>query len=103
MFSSVTQPPPRRRRAAAAPPPRRHRYLSNRTQFVEIDGQISSQKQIMCRVPQWLILGPLLFLLYVNDIHKSCESGILSFTDDTTSYIRPQLDIFIWNSKWRNK
>ena len=62
-------------------------YLSNRTQFVEIDGQNSSRKQIMCGVPQGSILGPLLFLLYVNDIHQACESSILSFADDTTLYI----------------
>ena len=71
-------------------------YLSNRTQFVEIDSQNSSHKQIMCGVPQGSILGPLLYLLYVNDIrnrsvsddiHKSCESSILSFADDTTLYI----------------
>ena len=59
-------------------------YLSNRTQFVEIDSQNSSQKQIMCGIPQGSILGPLFFLLYVNDIHQACESSILSFADDTT-------------------
>ena len=54
---------------------------------MEIDSQNSSHKQIMCGVPQGSILGPLLYLLYVNDIHKSCESSILSFADDTTLYI----------------
>ena len=59
---------------------------------MEIDSKKSSHKQIMCGVPQFYvwcssILGPLLYLLYVNDIHKSCESSILSFADDTTLYI----------------
>ena len=57
------------------------------TQFVEIDSKKSSHQQIMCGVPQGSILGPLLYLLYVNDIHKACESSILSFADDTTLYI----------------
>ena len=54
---------------------------------MEIDSQNSSHKQIMCGVPQGSILGPLLYLLYVNDIHISCESSILSFADDTTLHI----------------
>lgn len=62
-------------------------YLSNRIQFVEIEGNTSSHQLIHCGVPQGSILGPLLYLIYVNDIHKSCESNILSFADDTTLYI----------------
>ena len=62
-------------------------YLSNRTQYVEIDGNTSSREHILCGVPQGSILGPLLYLIYVNDIHKSCQSNILSFADDTTMYI----------------
>ena len=62
-------------------------YLSGRTQFVEMDGKRSSNQNIYCGVPQGSILGPLLYLIYVNDISKSCKCNILSFADDTTIYL----------------
>ena len=62
-------------------------YLCDRSQFVDIDGNTSSSQSISCGVPQGSILGPLLYLLYVNDIHKSCNSNILSFADDTTLFV----------------
>ena len=60
-------------------------YLSDRQQFVHINGYDSSMSNIHCGVPQGSILGPLLFLIYINDILNS--SSILKFTlfaDDTT-------------------
>ncbi len=59
-------------------------YLSDRSQYVEIDGYKSSHAEIKCGVPQGSILGPLLYLIYVNDICFSCTGRILSFADDTT-------------------
>ncbi len=61
-------------------------YLSERYQFVEIDGHRSQRTPISIGVPQGYILGPLLFLIYVNDIGNSCQGDILSFADDTTMY-----------------
>ena len=42
-------------------------YLSNRLQFVQFNGQCSSPQTICCGVRQGSILGPLFFLLYIND------------------------------------
>ena len=66
-------------------------YLSNRTQLVDIDDIKSSYQHVPCGVPQGSILGPLLYLIYVNDIWKSCK--IFSFADDTTLCVSsPNLD-----------
>ena len=62
-------------------------YLSNRTQVVEVNGMLSEKGLIRHGVPQGSILGPLLFLLYINDISKA--SDILKFflfADDTTVF-----------------
>ena len=59
-------------------------YLSNRKQFVSLYGTNSDYQTITCGVPQGSVLGPLLFLLYVNDMNKC--SNILEFhlfADDT--------------------
>ena len=62
-------------------------YLSDRTQFVDINGIQSQKVLIQIGVPQGSILGPLLYLIYVNDIGNSCAGNVLSFADDTTLYI----------------
>ena len=63
-------------------------YLSNRTQFVEIENKKSNESAIECGVPQGSILGPLLYLIYVNDIYKATRGTILSFADDTSLLIQ---------------
>ena len=60
-------------------------YLSNRHQFVEIEGYKSKLKQINTGVPQGSILGPLLFIIYMNDINfVSNTFEAIIFADDTT-------------------
>ena len=59
-------------------------FLSNRKQFVSINGFNSSHIEITCGVPQGATLGPLLFLLYINDLNFSLTNAISShFADDT--------------------
>lgn len=62
-------------------------YLSNRKQYVQIGNCLSDTEYINCGVPQGSILGPLLYLIYVNDISKSTNAKILSFADDTSLVI----------------
>ena len=60
-------------------------YLSKRKQFVSYNECISDQRDIACGVPQGSILGPLLFILYVNDItNTSNVLDFILFADDTT-------------------
>ena len=51
-------------------------YLTGITQFVELDGFTSNSVEIECGVSQGSILGPLLYLIYVNDIYNSCSGTI---------------------------
>ena len=60
-------------------------YLSNRTQYVAFNNCTSESGNITCGVPQGSILGPLLFILYVNDItYTSNVLDFILFADDTT-------------------
>ena len=58
-------------------------YLSNRSQCVEIDSCQSSFLPISCGVPQGSILGPLLFLVYVNDMKLSINCILSLYADDS--------------------
>ena len=59
--------------------------LSDRRQSIETDKCISETETIVCGVRQSSLLGPLLFLLYINDIHKSSkEFTFYLFADDTS-------------------
>ena len=62
-------------------------YLSNRVQCTVVDGTKSNFQEIKAGIPQGSKLGPLLWLLYVNDIVKDIESEILLFADDTCCFV----------------
>ncbi len=57
-------------------------YLSERQQYV----QIGKVRSINCGVPQGSILGPILFIIYINDLHTATNLNVLTFADDTTIY-----------------
>ena len=62
-------------------------YLSDRKQRVLIPGGSSSWLPIKAGVPQGSILGPLLFLIYINDIVLNVNSTVRLFADDTSLYL----------------
>ena len=61
-------------------------YLSGRFQRVILNGQHSSWKPILAGVPQGSILGPLLFLIYINDLPNELKSNVKLFADDTSLF-----------------
>ena len=61
-------------------------YLSNRFQRVLLNGQASSWRPVLAGVPQGSILGPLLFLIYINDLPNELKSNAKLFADDTSLF-----------------
>jgi hypothetical protein len=70
-------------------------FLSDRVQRVVLDGITSSEVKVSSGVPQGSVIGPLLFLLYINDISEIVKSKIRLFADDAVVYreIRDNNDI----------
>jgi hypothetical protein len=62
-------------------------YLSNRKQTVKVDGVMSSVLPVTCGVPQGSILGPLLFVIYINDLPNALKvSKPMMYADDTNIF-----------------
>ena len=88
-------------------------FLNNRRQSVRINGSTSSWTSVTSWVPQGSILGPLMFLLFVNDIPQITSSNIILFADDTklwgliksiddVNILQEDLEKIIeWCQKWK--
>ena len=88
-------------------------WLLNRQQRVVINGECSEWANVTSGVPQGYVLGPLLFLIYINDIDNNITSNISKFADDTKighritsdeDYRLLQSDlnkIVNWSNKWQ--
>ena len=78
-------------------------YLTDRKQYVYLNGHESSMKSITCGVPQGSLLGPLLFILYINDLQNSSEIlSFICFADDTNLFLshrNPNTLIHMLNSE----
>ena len=61
-------------------------YLSDRKQYLHVDGFNSSSESVKCGVPQGSVLGPLLFLLYINDLPNCVNTSITFCANDTNIF-----------------
>ena len=64
-----------------------HQFLSGRSQSVVVDGERSEPVAVVSGVLQGSVLGPCLFLLYINDLAQGLESTVRLFADDTIAYL----------------
>ena len=67
-------------------------WLCGRKQRVVLNGQVSEWKDILSGVPQGSVLGPILFVIYINDIDECVNGRILKFADDTKIYQKVHSD-----------
>ena len=88
-------------------------FLNSRTQQVVINGESSESKDVTSGIPQGSVLGPLLFVIFINDLPDQVKSDMFSFADDTKLFrrISTKLDEEIlqkdinemlkWADKWQ--
>ena len=88
-------------------------FLSQRTQRVVCNGRFSDWASVKSGVPQGSVIGPILFLIYINDLPEEVKSTVRLFTDDTIMYmtmtstndatsLQKDLDnLASWEKKWQ--
>ena len=87
-------------------------FLSNRSQVVRVNGVTSDAAAVGSGIPQGSVLGPILFVIYINDLPREVSSSTLLFADDTKIYrwiksihdslhLQNDLDRLVeWSKKW---
>ena len=93
-------------------------FLPDRKQLVVVDGHYGEWRSVISRVPQGSVLGPLLFILYINDMWIGLENQLVAYADDATliavipshhrhlvseSLNRDLAKIYDWSSLWGMK
>ena len=73
-------------------------YLGERQQVVDIGGTLSSPLTLSCGVPQGSILGPLFFLLYINDMKSACDCNLFLFADDSALLVSHEDKVVVENT-----
>ena len=68
------------------------KWLIDRRQRVVVDGEVSNWKSVLSGVPQGSVLGPILFLIYINDLDDDITSKVLTFADDTKVFRKIKSD-----------
>ena len=88
-------------------------WLSNRKQCVVINGYCSEWKDVSSCVPQGSVLGPILFIIFINDTDNKIISKLCKFADDTkvgevvnnekqASEFQSDLDkLYYWSKQWK--
>ena len=88
-------------------------WLTDRRQRVVVAGEVSSWKSVLSGVPQGSVLGPILFLVYINDLEEGVTGIILKFADDTKLFrkvkdigdkffLQDDIDKLVkWSEKWQ--
>ena len=88
-------------------------WLTGRRQRVIVEGEISNWKPVLSGVPQGSVLGPILFLIFINDLDDDLSSKVLKFADDTKVFRTVKTDtdkdtlqddltkLLKWSEQWQ--